>query len=166
MILKEIAQGESVFVDANTLVYHFSAEAQFGPACTDFVSRFERREIVAFCSTHVISDVAHRLMTIEAILAFGWPIAGNAQRLRRNHSEITRLARFRQVVEQLPQSNLQMLPVVWAQVAAATAISQRYELLSGDALIVAIMEHQGLTHLASNDDDFDRVPWLKRYSPV
>ncbi len=46
------------------------------------------------------------------------------------------------------------------------AISQRYELLCGDALIVAIMEHHGLTHLASNDSDFDRVPWLKRYSPV
>ena len=105
-------------------------------------------------------------MTIEAILAFGWPIAGIAQRLRRNHAEIPRLTRFRQVVEHLPQSNLQVLPVAWPQVSAAMAISQRYELLCGDALIVAVMEHHGLIHLASNDADFDRVPWLKRYSPV
>ena len=66
-------------MDANTLIYHFAADPQFGAACTDFVGRFERREIVAICSTHVVSDVAHRLMTIDAILAFGWPIAGIAQ---------------------------------------------------------------------------------------
>ena len=58
MILKDVLQGESVFVDANTLVYHFAADPQFGAACTDFVSRFERHEIVAVCSTHVVSDVS------------------------------------------------------------------------------------------------------------
>ncbi len=166
MILKEIPQGQSVFVDANTLVYHFAADSQFGVACTDFVSRFEQHEIFAMCATHVIADVAHRLMTIDAILAFGWPIAGIAQRLRRNHAEIPRLIRYRQVVEQLPQSNLQVLPIAWPLVSAAMAISQRYELLCGDALIVAMMENHGLTHLASNDADFDRIPWLKRYSPI
>ena len=70
-------------------------------------------------------------MTIYAILAFGWPIAGIAERLR-NNAEISRLTRFRQVVEQLPQSNLQVLSVAWPQVSAAMAISQRYELLCGD----------------------------------
>jgi predicted nucleic acid-binding protein len=38
--------------------------------------------------------------------------------------------------------------------------------LSGDALIVAFMRHHGLTHLASHDADFDRVPGLTRYSPA
>jgi predicted nucleic acid-binding protein len=166
MILSSIPQGQSVFVDANTLIYHFAADPMYGVACTDFVRRFERQEIVAICSTHVVADIAHRLMTIDAILAFGWPITGIAQRLRQNHAEIARLARFRQVVEQLPQSNLQVFPVDWPLITAAMAVSQRYQLLCGDALIVAVMEHHGLVHLASNDADFDRVPWLKRYSPL
>jgi predicted nucleic acid-binding protein len=166
MTFLDIPPGESVFVDANTLVYHFAADAQYGRACTDFVGRVERGEILAYCSSHVVSDLAHRLMTIEAILTLGWPIAGIAQRLRQKHSEIARLTRFRQVVESLPQSNMQVLPVAWPQVAAATAVSQKYELLSGDALIVTIMEQSGVTNLASNDADFDHVPWLKRYSPT
>ena len=33
-----------------------------------------------------------------------------------------------------------------------------YELLSGDALIVAVMQAHGLTDLASHDADFDRYP--------
>jgi len=39
MILADIPQGASVFVDANTLVYHFTADPQYGQARTDFVGR-------------------------------------------------------------------------------------------------------------------------------
>ena len=166
MIFADIPTGESVFVDANTLVYHFAADPQYGPACTGFVRRCQVGDVRAFCSTHVVSDLAHRLMTIEAILAFGWPIAGIAQRVRRSHSEIPNLNRYRQVIEQLPRSNLRVLPVTWPLVLKAMAVSQKYELLCGDSLIVAIMEDAELTRLASNDADFDRVPWLIRYQPV
>ena len=40
------------------------------------------------------------------------------------------------------------------------------ELLTGDALIVATMRLHSLTKLASEDADFDRVPWLTRYEPM
>jgi predicted nucleic acid-binding protein len=33
-------------------------------------------------------------------------------------------------------------------------------------LIVAAMQANGLTHLATNDADFDRVPGITRYAPV
>jgi len=39
-------------------------------------------------------------------------------------------------------------------------------LLSNDALIVAVMQANGLANLASNDADSDRVPGLTRYAPV
>jgi predicted nucleic acid-binding protein len=38
--------------------------------------------------------------------------------------------------------------------------------LTGDALAVAVTPANGLTKLASNDADFDRVPGLTRYAPV
>jgi predicted nucleic acid-binding protein len=38
--------------------------------------------------------------------------------------------------------------------------------MSGDALIVTVMGHHGLTHLASYDADFDRVPGITRYAPA
>lgn len=59
-----------------------------------------------------------------------------------------------------------MLPVTESLVQTATSISQQYELLTGDALIVAIMQLQGLTNLASSDADFDRVPGITRYAPA
>jgi predicted nucleic acid-binding protein len=39
-------------------------------------------------------------------------------------------------------------------------------LLTNDGLIVAVMQANGLSNLASNDTDFDRVPGPTRYGPV
>jgi predicted nucleic acid-binding protein len=47
----------------------------------------------------------------------------------------------------------------------ACTISQQTGLLSNDALTVAVMQANGLTNIASNDADFDRVPRLTRYGP-
>jgi predicted nucleic acid-binding protein len=58
------------------------------------------------------------------------------------------------------------LPVTPALVETAAALSQRHGLLSGDALIVAVMQDRALATLASHDDDFDRVPGLTRFAPV
>ena len=47
MIFADLLAGEAVFVDANTLVYHFSRHPQFGAACTALIDRIERRELPA-----------------------------------------------------------------------------------------------------------------------
>jgi len=39
-------------------------------------------------------------------------------------------------------------------------------LLHNDALILAVMQANGLTNLASHDADFDRVPGILRYAPA
>jgi predicted nucleic acid-binding protein len=48
----------------------------------------------------------------------------------------------------------------------ATDVSQQTGLLSNDALLVAVMQANSLTALASHDADFDRVPGLARYAPL
>jgi predicted nucleic acid-binding protein len=48
----------------------------------------------------------------------------------------------------------------------AAAVSQQNGLLPNDSLIVALMQANGLTNLASADPDFDRVPGITRYAPV
>ena len=46
MILSDLLDGESVFLDANILVYHFGAHARYGPACHDLVQRVENQALV------------------------------------------------------------------------------------------------------------------------
>ncbi len=162
----DIPNGAAVFLDANTLVYHFSSHPTFGATCQALIERIARGELQGFTSSHVLSNMAHRLMTIEACDTFNWPYTSIAQRLNQHHSQIRQLTSFRQAAESAPNFGIQVLPVTASDVIKATAISQSAELLSNDALVVAVMQQHGLTHLASHDSDFDRVPGLNRFGPV
>lgn len=166
MTFDPIPANESVFLDANTLIYHFTAHARYGAACTRLVERIERLEIRGFTSAHVLGDVTHRLMTIEAMTRLGWPASGLAARLRRHHAEIPNLQLYRQALARVPQLGVQVLPITEVLVQASVHLCQQFELLVGDALIVAVMQAKGLTNIASNDADFDRVPGLTRYAPA
>ena len=44
-------------------------------------------------------------------------------------------------------------------------ISVEYGLLTNDAMIVALMQRHRLSHLITNDDDFDAVPGLTVWKP-
>jgi predicted nucleic acid-binding protein len=124
------------------------------------------QELAGFTSLHLLGEVAHKLMTVEANALFGWPFAGMAGRLRRHPTEVQRLTAFRRAIEQISQSRVQVLAISMTVFLAATVISQQTGLLTNDALIVAVMQANGLTKLASHDPDFDRVPGLIRHAPV
>jgi predicted nucleic acid-binding protein len=166
MTFAQIPAGAQVFLDANTLIYHFANHPTFGTVCTQLVKRIEQRQLPGFISTNVLSEIAHRLMTLEAIDRFGWPPAGIASRLRKHHSEISKLNVHVQAVARIPLLGIQVYAVNPSLIEAATLVSQRYELLMGDSLIVAVMQAHGVTNIASNDADFDRVSGMTRYSPV
>ena len=166
MTFAQIPPGVSVFLDANTFVYHFTNEPTYGAACTQLLKRIEERDLGGLTSTHVLADVAHRLMTLDAINLFGWPPTRIAARLRKHHQEICKLSVHLQAVAQIRLLAIQVLPVSLPLLEAACLLSQQHGLLTGDALIVAVMQDRGLTDIASNDADFDRVPELTRYAPV
>jgi predicted nucleic acid-binding protein len=166
MIFDDIPGGSTVFLDANSLLYHFVANPQYGTACTALVERIERGEIRGVSSADVLSDVAHRAMTIEAMALLGWPQTGIAARLRRQRSEIPKLTLYAQATVRVLQIGIQVVPITADLVVSATNLSRQYELLSGDALIVAVMQSRSLVQLASLDADFDQVPWLARYAPA
>jgi predicted nucleic acid-binding protein len=166
MIFTDLPVGAAIFVDANTIVYRFSLHPKYGSACTDLFERIERKELVGFTSTHVLSETLHRLMTLEAITLFHWPQANIGNRLRKNPSEVQKLVNFRTAVDKVLQSNLQILTIDPPLLGTAAVLSQQIGLLANDALIVAVMQAHGLSKIATEDADFDRVPGLTRFAPA
>jgi predicted nucleic acid-binding protein len=130
------------------------------------LERVESGDVSGIISANVLHDVAHRLMTLEACSVFSWPYAGIGQRLRRSPEQIKLLQRFQSAVAEILAIGVGVLPVESANVVMACDVSRTYGLLSGDALIVALMQAHGINVIASNDADFDRVPTVARYSPV
>ena len=145
--------------------YHFAPDPVLGSRCSDLLIRIKRQEIGGFTSTDVVSEMAHRLMTLEAMNTHGWPAAGIVQRLRKHLVEVQQLSEFRIAIQEVPVVGIQVLTVPPDLLDAGAAISQSTGLLTNDALIVAVMQSHGLTNLASNDADFDRVPGITRYKP-
>jgi predicted nucleic acid-binding protein len=161
-----IPAGEAVFVDANVFVYDFTPVALYGPASNALLKRFERKELQGITSSLVLHDVAHRAMTLEACQTLGWPYAGIGKRLRTHPAEIQRLTRFRRMLDEILALGVEVLDVSVKHVLLAGDLSRRHGLLSGDALVVAMMQSNGLVNLASGDNDFDRVPGIVRFSPL
>ena len=161
-----IRAGESVFVDANVFVYNFGPDPSFGPPSRVLLERIEAGDVKGCTSTHVLHDVAHRLMTLEACQTFGWPYSSIGQRLRRHPLEIQKLHKYRQALDEILAIGVQVLPVSAENVLLAGDLSRTHGLLSGDALILAVMQTQAVTNLASGDADFDRVSEITRYAPL
>ena len=162
----DIPTGTSVYLDANVFVYDFGPDPLFGIPSQNLLERIELGDLHVFCSTHELSNVAHRLMTLEACQTFGWPYAGIGQRIRNHRTDITRLNHYRRALDEIVAIGVRVLSVTEQHVLRAGDLSQQHGLLSGDALIVAVMQAHYLTSLASNDADFDRVPSVNRYGPV
>src|SRR5262249_37439792 len=111
MTFADLVAGDAVFVDANTLTYHFQPHPTWGPPCTDLLRRIENQELFGFTSTHVLSEVSHRLMTIQASALLGWPFAGIGNRLRTNPAEGQKLTALRQAIDQVLHSKFPLFTI-------------------------------------------------------
>src|SRR5687767_9041642 len=136
MIYADLPAGATVFVDASPFIHHFEPNAVFGPASTELLERIENQEITGITTTHIISEVAHRLMTLEAMQAFAWKSAGIALKLRNHPAEVQTLKRFRQAIQEIPLFNVRILTIDPPWLDSAAGISQQTGLLHNDALII------------------------------
>jgi predicted nucleic acid-binding protein len=166
MTFLDLVAGDAVFLDANTFVYHFAPDPRWSGPCGQLLQRVQNQEIEGHTSAAILSEVAQRLMTIEARTRHGWTAGKVLQRLKQNPHIVQTLTNSEAAVASIIGSRVHIFPVDSALVVAATAVSRQTGLLSNDALMVALMQANGLIKLASNDADLDRVPGLTRYAPV
>ena len=58
-----------------------------------------------------------------------------------------------------------MLPITYRDLHASRQSREQFGLLVNDSLIVAVMQRERITTLATNDPDFTRVPGLDVRTP-
>lgn len=155
MTFADLSAGESIFLDANILVFYFAPHAVYGPACDQLVQKIRNGVLDGFTSTAVLSELAHRLMTFEASTLFGWPTKV-VDHLKRNPAAVGRLSLFRQVVAKVPRLGVRVLTIPERLVVATAAISQQTGLLSNlpsQPLGVQRADFVGLVHAGLRDVD-------------
>lgn len=166
MTFLDLVAGDEVFLDANIFVYYFAPDPMWRSSCGQLLQRIQNQEIAGHTSAAILSEVAHRLMTIEARTRHGWTSGKVLHRLKQNPPIVQTLTNSEATVASIVGSRVRILPIDAGLVVAAAALSRQSGLLTNDALTVALMQSNGLVKLASNDPDFDRVPGITRYAPV
>ncbi len=165
MILDQVPAGARVLIDSNILVYHFQPHPVFGPRCQQFLERIERGDIEGFTSTNLLGELAHRLMVMEASALPGWVGGKVFNRLKQQPTVVQQLTHFQVAVDAVLQSKIHVLAMPGILASTAASLSRQYGLLTNDALVLALMQHEEVSHVASHDADFDRVPGIRRYAP-
>lgn len=91
--------------------------------------------------------------------------AGLAHRLQRHRQPIATLNEHTKVTALVRALAIHVEPVTLLTLERATSVSTKFQLLTNDALTVAVMEHLGLKDLATNDEDFDTVTSMTVWKP-
>ena len=163
MILAELLDGDSVFVDANIFIYHFGGHS---PQCKAFLERCARRELRGYTSTTTLAEVLHRLMVAEAVMK-GLVTAKRAVRkLGETPDMVKQLIQYQENVDKISQMNITILTLTSEIVQASAEVRKKEGVLTNDSLVVACMRTHGIRKLASANGDFDQVSGIEVYKPT
>jgi predicted nucleic acid-binding protein len=112
-----------------------------------------------------VNEVTHRFMIAEA-LSKGLIPAGGARALRNKFQQIPTLTDYWLNTQRMLALNLLFMPVNETIIRNAQTVRQEAGLLTNDSMIVAGMREYGLSFLASNDSDFERVRDITVFKPT
>jgi len=162
MKLEDLPGGAPIFVDANIFIYHFSG---ISLECRAFLQRCESRQVEAFTGVHIVLEVMHRLMMLEA-LQKGLSTGGQPARKLKEQPEIIKVLReYNQSVQQIPRLNICVRTITSGVVRASETIRVQNGLMTNDSITVALMRKLSLTAIATADADFDNISALRVYQP-
>jgi predicted nucleic acid-binding protein len=164
--LELLPVSSNVFIDPNRFLYHIMKHPKLFPSCKDFLTRIEAGEYNGFTSILAINEVLHKLMLAEAIKTYGLRSERDAIRLLKEKPEM--ISELSQVWKNY--SDIKEYPVIVCDfdeeiMDKAVELSNRHGLLISDASHLAIMKDQGITNIATNDRDFERVEWIEVWKP-
>jgi predicted nucleic acid-binding protein len=162
MKLDNVPRG-SVYVDTNILYMYLRVDPAHLSTVKAFLSRIVRGEIEAFVSIPVLDELFYRLLLARIKEITGRnpievlrenqaePIAGHSNMIEGSHRKLTLL----------PHINL--AGVEAADFDRMLGNIRTFSLLPRDALHMAIVQRLGLSSIASDDIDFDRVKGVERH---
>jgi predicted nucleic acid-binding protein len=159
--LTDLPAGREVLIDANVLIYGLTKRS---PECDALLRRCAVQDVLGFTTVEIVNDVCHRLMLAEA-MGKGFIPKQNAAALKAKTSVVSGLRDYWARTSSIPLMNILALPLDEHRLQRAHLIRQRHPLLTTDSVIAAGANLFGIEALATNDADFDVVPWLAVYKP-
>ncbi|MGB7924187.1 MAG: type II toxin-antitoxin system VapC family toxin [Pyrinomonadaceae bacterium] len=154
-MLRDIPPGTHCFVDANIFYYHLVETPPLSEECSNFFERVERGDVTASTSSVAVAEAIHKVMLADAVAQHNLDRAGLAHRLQRHRQQIATLTEHTKVTALVHALSIHVEPVTLSTLERAALISIKFQLLTNDALTLAVMDHLALKVLVTNDENFD-----------
>ena len=151
-----MSQKEAVFLDSSTIIRYFLGDSS-AKEVLETHSKFAINSIV-------YSEVAFNLLKLLYTDSYGrYQFYDMKSTLSNRDSDLLRGYKiFSSFIEELlSEERLIFLPITLEVVEEATRVAVEYGLLPNDSLIAATCKHYGISTIATFDEDFERIPWLK-----
>jgi len=162
LTFNEIADGQSIFIDANVFVYHFTGLSK---ECSNFLLRCETGLLNAFTTVGVVMEVIHRLMMIEAV-SKGLVSPGNvAKKLKEKPDVVKKLGDYAGYGLCIPEMGIQVVPYIFTDCTNSQQYRKKYGLLTNDSLLLSAMTRLLCYNLATADEDFLEVEEITVFRP-
>jgi predicted nucleic acid-binding protein len=164
--LSHLPAGTSLLFDTNIFIYWALDHPQFGETCEKLVERVNNQEIEGFIPSVVLNELLHRLM-IAKIIGNGWashPL--DAVKLMKHDPDIIKQLKKPWVIyRSLTSMNFKIIEEFPGITQSTFDLSKKYSLLAKDAAILAYAKKFKISSIATNDNDFTRVPGLICWKP-
>lgn len=161
MRIDDVPAGIDGFIDSTIFIYHFTGVSE---DCRTFLERCERGEIHGITSVIVLAEVAHRLMTIEAVARGLVSAGGVVRKLREKPALVRKLSAYQEQVARIPLMGIEIVPFDLRLLLASAALRTALGLLVNDSLVVAAAIDAEVKAIASADRDLRRVKDLAFYA--
>lgn len=121
-------------------------------------------EINGFISIVVLDEVLFKLIQAEASEKFDISLHSTVQFLKKNPGRIQELTRCWYALDKILSLNITTLDVP-KDFHFVMNICKNSKLMTRDALHLSVMRSNGITHIATGDEDFKRVQGITVWTP-
>lgn len=165
-MLNEIKSGTNIFIDTNIFLYEIFNHWKYGKSCRTFLESVNSGKYRGIISVLICNEIFHRVMLAEVVEKYEIEPKSALSYLKNNMEIVKGLNKAWDAIANIKQiENLRIVDIDGDMFEIALSHSKNYGLLSNDAIHLATMKKHGITNVATNDSDFQRVDWLKLWKP-
>jgi predicted nucleic acid-binding protein len=164
--LASIPDGTKVIIDTNIILYTALNHPAFQQSCTAFLIRVESEEIKGFIPSVVIQEISHHFIISELMeKGYGKSVTDCIAHYKRDPHIMNELSKTWIEIQRIFKINCTILYDNPETMRDSIPISRNFQLFTKDAYIASCAQFYKISHIASNDKDFSRVPWLSVWKP-
>ena len=162
MKLNELKTGDSVFIDANIFLYHFTGISN---DCKEFLKRCEDKELLGISGITILAEVCHRLMVAEAIKKNLISSQKPAVQLQEKPEIVKKLSEYSTQIMNIMTWGIKIISPDGDILLKSQVFRNQFGLLTNDSFIPVYMRLANTDKLATNDNGFVSIPSLHIYLP-